>query len=217
MESTLRPLKDPDFRLIETFGFHPVEGLVNFDLHLARMERSATVLGLRFDPKAAKAKVKMIGGTDPLRCRLTMGVTGNFELTTALSQPISTWRVGIAKPRLNSADLWLQHKTTERHLYNAQRDALPDGIDELLFLNEREEVCEGTITNVFVTNPDGDCFTPPLSSGVLPGVFRKCHLMAGKCKERVLTVDDLKTAASITLGNSFRGEIKAQFIWPNDA
>lgn len=45
------------------------------------------------------------------------------------------------------------------------------GADETLFANTRDELCEGTWSNVFV-RIDGCWITPPLSSGCLPGITR---------------------------------------------
>ena len=77
-----------------------------------------------------------------------------------------------------------------------------------MFLNENEEVCEGTITNVFVL-VNGSYLTPPLSSGCLPGVLRQEMLLNGKTKEQVLFLDDLISADKIFVGNSLRGLISA--------
>ena len=53
----------------------------------------------------------------------------------------------------------------------AQRSALAAGADEALFLNTRDELCEGAFSNVFLVD-DGSVVTPPLASGCLPGVTR---------------------------------------------
>ena len=53
---------------------------------------------------------------------------------------------------------------------------------------------------------EGKLFTPPLSSGVLPGVFRR-HLleMDATSEERVLHLQDLESADGIFLCNAVRG------------
>ncbi len=104
--------------------------------------------------------------------------------------------------------MWLGHKTTNRALYDQARAGLPVGIDELIFVNERGEVCEGTITNVFVQEGDR-LLTPPLASGLLPGVLRAELLDTGRAVEAVLTLPDLEHAEAIFCGNSLRGLIRA--------
>ncbi|UWQ42443.1 aminotransferase class IV family protein [Leisingera aquaemixtae] len=217
MESPVRPRdtvqNDPAFRLIETLGWHPGAGFRHLPQHLARMGRSAAVFGIPFDPEQAEAVLDETAGGAPLRCRLTLDADGQLELTTApLGNSPAHWRLGIADTRLAADDLWLQHKTTRRALYDAARAALPAGVDELLFLNERGEVCEGTITNIFVTRADGQRVTPPLSCGLLPGILRQTLLEGGECVEQVLRVQDLLEAKAIHMGNSLRGLIPARIV-----
>jgi 4-amino-4-deoxychorismate lyase len=88
---------------------------------------------------------------------------------------------------------------------------LPEGIHEWVFLNECGDVCEGTITNVVVTTPNGDRLTPPLASGCLPGVFRQSLLAEGTVNEVVLNLEDLREAKSITLVNALRGLLNARW------
>lgn len=212
MESPLCAPSEPDFRLIETFGYLPGEGIPRRQLHLARMARSAVSFGMPFDVAAAGRLLDGVGGETPLRCRLTLSAEGALDLGIAdMPPPAASWRFAISDVRLNSRDVFLQHKTTRRALYDQTRASLPDGVDELLFLNERGEICEGTITNFVATLPGGRRLTPPLSSGCLPGVYRQSLLDAGLVREAVLTPQDLTAAAGISLINALRGEIPA--IW----
>jgi 4-amino-4-deoxychorismate lyase len=212
MESPLCAPDDPGFRLIETFGYLPGEGVPRRRLHLARMARSAISFGIPFDVAAAGRLLDGLSGGIPLRCRLTLSAEGALDLVTAeMPAPAVRWRLALSDVRLNSQDVFLQHKTTRRALYDQARASLPPGADEMLFLNERGEVCEGTITNIVVTLPDGARLTPPLSSGCLPGVFRQSLLDAGAVRESVLAPQDLAGAAGISLINALRGEIPA--IW----
>ena len=211
MESTLRGRVPAGTRLIETFGWTPDVGYTRLDLHLARIAKSARQLGYGFDAAAAKACLKA-QGTEPLRCRLTLGEDG-FEFTSALMATTpSVWNIAISDQRLSSENPWLQHKTTRRVLYDTARAQLPKGVDELLFLNENNEVCEGTITNVFVTLPDGHTVTPPTRCGLLPGVLREELLASGQVAEAVLSPDMLRSAKAIYMGNSLRGLIPAKLI-----
>jgi 4-amino-4-deoxychorismate lyase len=215
MESPFCPAEaiktDADFRLIETFLYRRDLGARNLDHHLDRMARSAEALQIPFDRSAAQARVQQLGGEGPLRCRLTLSARGESELSSApLPSAADCWNVSLAKQRVRSDDPWLRHKTTRRALYDQARADLPAGVDELLFLNERGEVCEGTITNIFVTLHGGERVTPPIASGLLPGVLRQRLLDRGQVREQVVTLADLKQAQSIFVGNSLRGEIMAR-------
>jgi len=83
-----------------------------------------------------------------------------------------------------------------------------------VFLNERGELTEGSRSNLFVRR-NGKLTTPPISSGLLPGILRGKLLESGECTEEVLYPHDLDTAEEIYLGNSLRGLIPAHLILPH--
>ncbi|WP_164658274.1 aminotransferase class IV family protein [Tropicibacter sp. Alg240-R139] len=215
MESPLRKPVAPDFHLIETFRIEPETGPHDLSRHLRRMERSARAFQIPFDRRGTEAEVQKINAPEALRARLTLDAKGQIQITTTpLGATPSRWTVQIAQERLQSDDVWLQHKTTCRALYDQARASLPQGVDELLFLNERDEVCEGTITNLFVKLHNGPAVTPPLRSGCLPGVLRQRLLDTKRVVERVVTLQDLRHAQWITVGNSLRGEISVDYKGP---
>ena len=159
--------------LIETFLWEPEHGAPDIGLHLERMCKSAGKLKFKFESSKIKEKIHKINSENRLRCRLTLTIDGKFNLTTAVLQPNSKkWIIGLSDSVLSSADPWLLHKSSNRELYDTERAKLPDGLDELIYLNERKEVCEGTITNIFVKKGN-QWLTPPLTSGCLPGVLRR--------------------------------------------
>ena len=63
----------------------------------------------------------------------------------------------------------------------------------MLLVNERGELTESTIANL-VVRLDGALWTPPLDSGLLPGVLRADLLARGEIRERVLRPEDLARA-----------------------
>ena len=213
MESPLCPPAEPGFRLIETLGYRPDTGFARRDRHLARMARSAAALGMPFDLARAEDTLTEAEGDRAQRCRLTLDISGAFDLTTGpLTDNPPRWRAAIATTRLISDDPWLRHKTTRRALYDTARANLPRGVDELLFLNERGELCEGTITNIFVEASDGRLVTPPLSSGLLPGILREELLEKGQFAEEPLTLGHLMNARQVFVGNSLRGLIPVELV-----
>jgi 4-amino-4-deoxychorismate lyase len=212
VESPLRRAAPGDLRLIETFR-RERGGFVRLPAHLARMARGAAALGVRFDRAAVDAALAEVSGREPLRVRLTLALDGTVESAAApLDAAGAPWVVGIAAERLRSDDPWLRLKTTARGLYDAVRAGLPPGVDEMVFLNERGEVCEGTITTVFA-DLGGGLVTPPLACGLLPGVLRAEMLARGGCREAVIGGEDLGRSR-LFVGNSLRGLILARLAEP---
>lgn len=201
MESALRESgREPGLKLIETVLWDGAAA-PRWPLHLARLQRSAGLLGWSCPVVSPK------GPDHPARLRLTLDGMGQTHWETFPLPPTKPeWRVGLAAERLVATDPWLTVKSTRRALYDQTRAALPAGIDEVIFQNERGEICEGTITTVFFDRGQG-MRTPPLSSGLLPGVLRADLA----CPEEVLLASDLPHAR-LWVGNALRGLIPASFI-----
>jgi len=194
-----------DVRLIETLLWDGA-GFPRLSLHLARLARGAESLGFLCDPAAVQAALRGAVADVPLRVRLTLGAAGDVEVTVAALPPAKAeWRVGLAAARLASDDPWLRVKSTRRGVYDAARAALPAGLDEVVFQNERGEVCDGTITTVFFDRGEG-MRTPPLACGLLPGVLRAEMAVP----EEVLLVRDLPDVR-LWVGNALRGLIPT--VW----
>lgn len=97
-------------------------------------------------------------------------------------------------------------------LFEAQRD----GYDEVILLNERGEVSELTAANIFCVR-DGRAFTPPLSSGCLPGVTRSVLLdIAGPAgvpmQEKTLFPEDLYAADEVLITSTNRNVVSVATI-----
>lgn len=190
---------EPGLNLIETLLWDGAKA-PRWPLHEARLRRSAALLGW------ACPEVRPQGPDHPARLRMTLDREGRVDWTAAPLPPAKAeWRVGLAADRLRSDDPWLRVKSTRREVYDRARAALPEGLDEVLFLNERGEVCDGSITTVFFDRGQG-LRTPPLASGLLPGVLR-AEL---GCKEDLLRPEDL-VRVRLWVGNALRGLIPA--VW----
>ena len=195
-----------EVRLIETLLWDGAR-FPRLALHLARLAAGAGALGFACDPSGVERALRAAVGDAPLRVRLTLGLAGDAEVTVAALPAARTeWRLGLAGARLASDDPWLRVKSTRRAAYDAARAALPEGIDEVIFLNERAEVCDGTITTVFFDRGQG-MRTPPLSCGLLPGVLRAELAVP----EEVLQARDLPRVR-LWVGNALRGLIPAVWV-----
>ncbi|PST18653.1 hypothetical protein C7U60_17605 [Mesorhizobium plurifarium] len=202
------------FSLIETLRYEPEHGFTRLPLHLARLTRSARHLGFAGAAAAEPALRQAVSGAQaPLRVRLTLDRDGSIEVTTAPLVPLAgnaVWRVRIASTRIDSNDRLLRLKTTRRSLYEAARSEFPTAeVDEVILLNEKGEVCEGTITSVFLDDGSGYLKTPPVACGLLAGVLRTELICQRRARVERLAPADL-ASGRLYLGNSLRGLIRAE-------
>ncbi len=200
-----------DFGLIETLLWTRQEGFFLLPEHFRRMGASASALGFAFDePRLNSALEEAVAcaASERLRLRLVLAREGAHELSVEPIEPVARetlWRVAVAKRRFSSAEPMLRHKTTRREIY--EEELARSGADEVLFLNERDEVCEGARTNVFLAQGE-TLLTPPLASGLLPGTLRARLLAEGKAREDYLALEDLENS-EFFMGNSVRGLVRA--------
>ncbi len=76
--------------------------------------------------------------------------------------------------------------------------------DDVVLINERGECTETTIANLAAREGES-WFTPPLSSGCLPGIRRARLIDEGVLTEKVLRPEDLHRADELAVVNSLRG------------
>ena len=206
------------FELIETIGWDPVIGFMHLDLHLERLAASAFVFGYAFRKSRVRTALdKSVADLNsPHKVRLTLSHNGDVKTTASplhFDAKDTQWDIALSKNRLKSRDRMLRHKTSQRQFYEAEHARIQQltGCREVLFFNERDELCEGSFTNVFVVK-DGNIATPALRSGLLPGVLRKTLLANGEVTAATLTRTDLQQADAIFVGNSVRGLVPARLI-----
>ena len=210
MSDSTDPEKKPPFELIETMLYsHSIRYLED---HLARLRGTAAHFEIPLPEKeireqlhAIQASLKSNGRT---KVRLTVRPGGAFNITTASihPQPVHPRRVCLSPYRVDSSDPFFYHKTTKRVLYeNEYTRARDAGYFEILFFNEQESLTEGSRSNVLL-NLAGSWYTPPVSSGLLAGVYR--HQLLKRCSllnERILSFNDLMNADRIYVCNAIQG------------
>jgi 4-amino-4-deoxychorismate lyase len=188
------------FDLIETMAFDPEQGLLLLDLHVARLDRSASALGFRFDRHALRNELQAatFALMETARVRALLGPDGEMaiEVREKLSWPRAIVPVSIQKRAAPSHDVRVNHKTTDRSIY---ADAL------------KGYLTEGTYSNLFVAQDD-KLLTPPLSRGLLPGVLRQSLLDRGEAIEADLKPCDLE--GDFFIGNASRGMVAARLVAP---
>ncbi len=213
----------PGFELFETMHA-TLDGCGLLEPHLARLSASATALGFAWDEAEVRARIAVACAAFDVgrdyRLRVAIDAGGGMLLTSApvtpLAQPV---RVLLSPRRMPSDDPLLAHKTTLRRTYDAgwqRAEAL--GAFDSLFFNDRGELTEGGRSNVFVRIA-GRWVTPPLSSGLLPGVMRARLLAdpAWDATEQPLTLQDLREAEAVCVCNALRGALRAEVIWGSES
>lgn len=212
-----------DAELIETVRIEADGSIPLWPGHCARLQTSARALNRTVTPEALEAALTVALTTrppgGPARWRLLLAPDGTLHgETAALPDTAEPVHIQLASEPLESKWEWLSHKTTWRPLYlraGLWLAAHPDVFD-LVFLNERNELCEGSRSNIYLQDHTGTWLTPPLSSGLLPGVYRQALLDSGQAREAVLTRHCLETATRIRVSNALRGWLYATLVTTSD-
>jgi para-aminobenzoate synthetase/4-amino-4-deoxychorismate lyase len=208
--------RDEEFSLIESLRWD--RGYPLLDAHLERLEQSADYFGFPFDGEEVRGELESYGrGLDArtaCKVRVRFDPTGDLHIESA---PLEPWagrgRVLLSKRATCSQDRFLFHKTTRRELYDSElARAQQQGFDDVIFVNERSEVTEGSISNVFA-EIGGRLCTPPVKCGLLPGVYRGYLLRTDpRAEERVLRLEDLRRADALYISNAVRGLRKVHLV-----
>ena len=193
--------KPVEFELFESMLVENGE-IFLLERHIERLRNSASYFGFDFKEEAL---YKILPHIPVQKAKLKISLRKDGHFTTQISSVTDQSGpklVTLATTPVDSADRFLFHKTTNRK-YS----------DDVIFWNERNEITESGIANV-VVHLDGQLFTPPVSCGLLAGTFRAELLEHGLIKERVITVEEFKTAKEIYLINSVRKWMKAVCVRP---
>jgi para-aminobenzoate synthetase/4-amino-4-deoxychorismate lyase len=191
-------------QLLETMRYEHGTGIRNLERHLRRLTGSAEQLGFACNGKAIRVRLAELAADAPLRVRLLLARDGTVTVEHA---PLGTSRIPVrlavdSRPS-PSPDEWCRHKSTRRDRYQAAAARRPDA-DDVVLVDARGRLIETTVANLAV-RLDGRWWTPPLSSGCLPGVERARLLDGGTLAERELTVPELRGADGLAVLSSLRG------------
>jgi para-aminobenzoate synthetase/4-amino-4-deoxychorismate lyase len=207
--------KRVDFDLFETLRHDPNGGYFLLDRHVGRMVDSADYFGfvLDEDDLVHRLRVEAEGfGEDVYRVRCLVTRLGEIALYTQplISSVDHRVSVGFAATPVNSQDVMLFHKTTDRAKFSSRLAERPD-CDDVILVNERGEVTECTIGNL-VVEKNGRRMTPPVFCGLLAGTFRSELLDSGKVEECILSVEDVKLADALYMINSVREWVPLELV-----
>ena len=200
------------FDLLETLA---LEGgvLRHAPEHRARLAGAAAHFGVPWDEAAVQACLQGLCAAHPdglWRVRLLLGPDGQPRAEAfALGATATPVRLQLAPRAFAEAHSeFVRFKTSRRAHYAAFEPTQPGVFDTVLW-NADGEITECTRGNVAALL-DGRWVTPPLSSGLLPGVGRAVALREGRVEEAVLRVSDVPRVQAWAFVNSLRGWLPAQ-------
>ena len=215
-----------DFLLLETLRWEAESGYFFEREHLDRLMESADYFGFSVQVDRIRRRLHEATAsfeTKMRRVRVLAGPRGEIRVEDSpLDEPFrdypeeggQRWIVRVAQQPVSSEDRFLYHKTTQRGVYRRARQAEPQA-DDVILWNERGELTESTCANI-VLNLGGRLVTPPVSAGLLGGVYRRILIRQGRIQEALLPVEALKNARAVYLINSVRGWIACR-IGESDA
>lgn len=196
----------PEFSLLETMLWQPVEGYFLLSYHLQRLQDSAVYFGYRLDLETVKQKLEILARSLPgvsHKVRLLVAADGCVTLEASQFSSVSkSVKLGLSPVPVDTTNPFLYHKTTNREVYDTALIACRD-CDDVILWNERSQITETCFGNLVVLL-GGELLTPPVSCGLLPGTFRAFLLELGKVREETIALESLKECEKVYAINSVR-------------
>ena len=198
----------PGFDLLESLLWEPEQGFPYFRRHLKRLQESAEYFDFPLDLSRVHSELQNLTSTlpqEPHKIRLLVSRSGAVK---AQAIKLDTKKPGfadlpLAASPVDPANRFLYHKTTNREIYNQALRARP-GYQDVLLYNHHSQITESTIANIALEK-NGELLTPPVSCGLLPGVYRSLMLEKGVIRESVLSIKDVLDSPRVFLMNGVRG------------
>jgi len=204
-----------NFRLVETILCRG--GKYTFlKWHLKRMKGSADYFAFVFDcakiMNLLKNNLKFLDSSKKYKVRILLDKNGDVQIENSLIDDENgrhPYYAVISDKKVDSGNVFLYHKTDNRRLYDeAYQQARKGGFFDVIFTNEKGEVTEGSITNIFIKK-DNKFITPPVSCGLLNGIYRQRFIARFKgVLEKAITIQELLGADEVYLCNSVRGMVR---------
>lgn len=115
------------------------------------------------------------------------------------------FKLNIASIKRNENSIFTYHKSLNyaENIYE-KRKSIKLGYDEPLFLNSKNQVCEGATSNIFFIK-NGEIYTSKLEAGLLNGIIRQYIIKNFDVKEINIKYEDLKNFEECFITNSLLG------------
>jgi para-aminobenzoate synthetase/4-amino-4-deoxychorismate lyase len=192
------------FALIETMRIIKNKGYFLLLQHLSRLLNSCNFFKINCDINKIKNRLLKIKFDNDYKIRLLVFPDGKFKIEKNIYKENKSNLIDFSNFKTSSKNIFLYHKTTNREIYNKEyKNALKNGLFDVIFINEKDEITEGCISNIFI-KVNGVFYTPPVKCGLLPGIYRNYLLNKDnkKYREKILFKKDILNADEIYLCNS---------------
>ena len=205
----------------------------HFDKHLRRLREGARFLEMEMPEDSyilglIDNAVRKSGLSDLYvkLCLLSEGRSAFYEISQGTQVLIQikdypgskdSIKAGVSSYRKSSSSPVLRIKSFN-YLENilARRQALKNGFDEALFLNERAEITEGSAGNIFWFK-NSTVYTPAVKCGLLPGTTREIIIesqseLGIEVEEGYFSIEHLFDAEFVFFTNSLLGSVPVSQI-----
>lgn len=181
------------------------------DWHLERMNHSLQALGIDQTVTREEVETWLSDSTPEKLQALKIMVSAQNKLMTLRHNPYTDekiargFKLDFTQVRRNETSPLVCHKTMnygDNILEKRRTRNLP--IDEVIFLNMKGQISEGSTTNVFFVK-NGGIFTPMKSCGLLPGVMRRFVMEHFPTPEMILYPETVDDAEECFVTNSLMG------------
>lgn len=203
-----------------------VDQTLSYEQQLIDVIKDPTALKIRILTNKERIEIE----TYELPSTISSISTSDYFIKTILSGLLNSssnvWDAFIDEKATDTCTPFTTFKTTNRILYNEARERMFKKVEkyrksdtdekkhEIILFNKKNEVVEGSITNIAVQEKDpitGNVTwkTPYLSSGCLCGIMRYYLLSKGLVTEGEVRTDDLEAGSTILIFNGVMGCVKA--------
>ena len=207
-----------------------------FERHWARLSRDAATMHVELpgDPEALRRRLlELIEANQAANCTLRLVIVrngpgmwagpsnGRASDVIALTADSKDWGDGVKLAYVPHARHAACEFATTKILSWAMNltwveRAQQRGLDEVILLNEHGHIAECTSANIFAST-GGQVWTPPVSSGCLPGItrevlLREIHVPGIRMVEKELTPADLESADEVFITSTTRNLLPVREI-----
>lgn len=194
------------FETIAVYKGHPVF----LREHLERMERTLEFLEIPGAVTEEEVR-RYLRFADRTVEALKIAVSQENRLFLPRKNPYTRrdrkrgFTIDLARARRNEDSPFTFHKTMNYgDCILEKRKAKARGLDEVVFLNRKGDLCEGTVSNLFLVR-EGRIYTPARACGLLPGILRGYILENWEVTETRIPSEEISSFEECFLSNSLMG------------